>query len=161
MSLRRGQSTLYLVYYLMLTICYSKEQFFAFTVLSRSLVSLVYTNFEQRPFSFIECLVYAVGLLTFTFLVGFHLASSIRKEAEQGPISLLLSFDWLELCLDIFRPKVSLSLGPALASDGVALLFQATKVTVFTLTFAENKVVLKSPSQPVCFARVCFCFHPG
>ena len=35
----------------------------------------------------------------------------------------------------------------ALASDGVALLFQATKVTVFTLTFAENKVVLRVRSS--------------
>ena len=61
--------------------------------MSHSLVSLMYTKFEQRPFSFIERLVYAVGLLTFTFLVGFHLASSIRKEAELRPISLLLSFD--------------------------------------------------------------------
>ena len=68
--------------------------------MSRSLVSLVYTKFEQGPFSFIELLVYAVGLLTFTFLLSFRLGSLIRSEAEQGPISLLLSFDWLELCLD-------------------------------------------------------------
>ena len=61
--------------------------------MSRSLVSLVYTNFEQGPFSFFELLVYAVGLLTFTFLLSFRLGSSIRSEAEQGPISLLLSFD--------------------------------------------------------------------
>ena len=60
--------------------------------MSRSLVSLiVYTKFEQGPFSFIELLVYAVGLLTFTFLLSFRLGSLIRSEAEQGPISLLLS----------------------------------------------------------------------
>ena len=68
--------------------------------MSRSLVSLVYTKFEQEPFSFIELLVYAVGLLTFTILLSFRLGSLILSEAEQGPISLLLSFDWLELCLD-------------------------------------------------------------
>ena len=62
--------------------------------MSRSLVSLVYTKFEQGTFSFIELLVYTVGLLTFTFLLSFRLAgSSIRSEAEQEPISLLLSFD--------------------------------------------------------------------
>ena len=59
--------------------------------MSRSLVSLVYTKFEQGPLSFIELLVYAVGLLTFTFLLSFRLGSLIRSEAEQGPISLLLS----------------------------------------------------------------------
>ena len=57
----------------------------------RILVSLVYTKFEQGPFSFIELLVYAVGLLSFTFLLSFRLGSSICSEAEQGPISLLLS----------------------------------------------------------------------
>ena len=67
--------------------------------MSRSLVSLVYTKFEQGPFSFIELLVYAVGLRTFTFLLSFHLGLT-RSEAEQGPISLFLSFDLLELCLD-------------------------------------------------------------
>ena len=72
--------------------------------MSRSLVSLVYTKFEKRPFSFIELLVATVGLLTFTFLLSFRFGSSICSEAEQGPISLLLSFDWLELCLDLFRP---------------------------------------------------------
>ena len=39
--------------------------------MSRSLVSLVYDEFEQEPFSFIELLVYAVGLLTFTFYLVF------------------------------------------------------------------------------------------
>ena len=61
--------------------------------MSRSLVSLAYIKFEQGPFSFIELLVYAVGLLTFTFLLSFRLGSSIRSESEQGPISLLFSFD--------------------------------------------------------------------
>ena len=61
--------------------------------MSRSLVSLVYTKFEKRPFTLIELLVYAVGLLTFTFLLSFRSGSSICSEAEQGPISLLLSFD--------------------------------------------------------------------
>ena len=66
--------------------------------MSRSLVSLVYTKFEQRPFSFIELLVYAVELLAFTFLLSFRrLGSSICSEAEQGPISFLLSFDCLSL----------------------------------------------------------------
>ena len=44
----------------------------------------------------------------------------------------------------LFRPQVRLPLGSALASGGVALLFQAAKVTVFTLTFAENKRVRSS-----------------
>ena len=61
--------------------------------MSRSLVSLEYTKFERGPFFFIELLVYAVGLLTFTFSLSFNLGSSIRSEAELGPISLLLSFD--------------------------------------------------------------------
>ena len=61
--------------------------------MSSSLVSLEYTKFERGPFLFIELLVYAVGLLTFTFSLSFNLGSSIRSEAEQGPISLLLSFD--------------------------------------------------------------------
>ena len=91
MSLRRGQSLFYLVYYLIIPICYSKSNVFALTVMCRSLVSLVYTKFEQGPFSFIELLVYAVGLLTFNFLLSFRLGSLIRSEAEQGPISLLLS----------------------------------------------------------------------
>ena len=68
-----------------------RSNVFALTVMSRSLVSLVYTKFEQGPFSFIELLVYAVGLLTFTFLLSFRLGSLIRSEAERGPISLLLS----------------------------------------------------------------------
>ena len=45
------------------------------------------------------------------------------------------------------RPQVSLPLGPALAFGGVAPLFQAAKVTVFTLTFAENKVALRVRSS--------------
>ena len=61
--------------------------------MSCSLVSLVYTKFEQGSFSFIELLFYAVGLLTFPFILSFHLGSSISSEAEQGPISLLLFFD--------------------------------------------------------------------
>ena len=77
----------------MLTICTVRKNVFAFTVMSRSLLSLVYNKFEQGPFSFIELLVYAVGLLTFTCLLSFHLGFSICNEAEQGPISLLLSFD--------------------------------------------------------------------
>ena len=55
--------------------------------MSRSLVSLVYTKFEEGPFSFIELLFYAVGLLTFPFILSFHLGSSICNEAEQGPCS--------------------------------------------------------------------------
>ena len=35
--------------------------------MSRRLVSLVYTKFEQGPFSFIELLVYAVGLLIYIY----------------------------------------------------------------------------------------------
>ena len=70
-----------------------RSNVFALTVMSRSLVSLVYTKVERGPFSFIELLVYAVGLLTFTFLLSFRLGSLIRSEAERGPISLLLSFD--------------------------------------------------------------------
>ena len=65
----------------------------ALPILSRSLVSLVYSKFEQGPFSFIELLVYAVGLRPFTFLLSFRLGSLTRSEAEQGPISLFLSFD--------------------------------------------------------------------
>ena len=47
--------------------------------MSRSLVSLVYTKFEQGPFSFIELLVYAVVLLTFTFLLSFRLGYTACK----------------------------------------------------------------------------------
>ena len=54
--------------------------------MSRSLVSLVYTKFEQGPFSFIELLFYAVGLFTFPFILSFHLGSSICNEAEQGAL---------------------------------------------------------------------------
>ena len=43
----------------------------------------------------------------------------------------------------LLRPLVSLPLGIALSSGGVALLFQAAKVTVFTFTFTENKVALR------------------
>ena len=39
--------------------------------MSRSLVSLVYNKFEQGPFSFIELLFYAVGLVTFIFSLVF------------------------------------------------------------------------------------------
>ena len=52
--------------------------------------------------------------------------------------------DQLHVFFLLFRPQVSLPLGSALASGGVALLFQAAKVTVFTLTFAENKRVRSS-----------------
>ena len=63
--------------------------------MSRSLVSLVYTKFEQGPFFFIGLLVYAVGLLTFTFLLSFRLGSSIRSEAEQGPICCTVRISWI------------------------------------------------------------------
>ena len=33
-------------------------------------------------------------------ILSYLIFSSMRSEAEQGPISLLLSFDCLELCLD-------------------------------------------------------------
>ena len=69
--------------------------------MSRSLVSLVYNKFEQGPFSFIELLFYAVGLVTFIFFLSFHSGSSICNDAEQGPISLLLFFDFLRLCLNL------------------------------------------------------------
>ena len=55
--------------------------------MSRSLVSLVYTKFEQGPFSFIELLVYAVGLLTFTFLRSFRSGSlgyAVRLSRDQS-----------------------------------------------------------------------------
>ena len=58
-----------------------------------SLVSVVNNEFEEGPISFIELLFYAVGLLTFPFILSFHLGSSISNDAEQGPISLLLFFD--------------------------------------------------------------------
>ena len=51
--------------------------------------------------------------------------------------------DQLHVFFLLFRPQVSLPLGSALASGGVALLFQAAKVTVFTFTFTENKVALR------------------
>ena len=63
--------------------------------MSRSLVSLVYTKFEQGPFSFIELLVYAVGLRTFTFLLSFRLGSLTRSEVEQGPISLSIDLNYV------------------------------------------------------------------
>ena len=71
----------------MLTICTVRKNVFAFTVMSRSLVSLVCNKFEQGPFSFIELLFYTVGLLTFPFRLGLHLGFSICNEAEQygGP----------------------------------------------------------------------------
>ena len=75
--------------------------------MSRSLVSLVYTKFEQGPFSFIELLVYAVGLLTFTFLLSFRLGSLIRSEAEQGPISLLLSSIDLNYVWTYLEPRLA------------------------------------------------------
>ena len=66
-----------------------------------SSVSLGYNTFEQGPFSFIELLFYVVGLVTFTFLLSFHLESSICHDAEQGPLSLLLFYHRLRLCLDL------------------------------------------------------------
>ena len=71
--------------------------------MSRSLVSLVYNEFEQEPFSFIELLVYAVGLLTFTFYLVFaqDIQYAVRLSRDQSHyFSLSIDLNYVYTYLD-------------------------------------------------------------